>query len=294
MRFGNLIELLLLAALWGASFLLMRIAVPEFGAIPLIGLRVVIAAATLAPFLLAGNRIAALGAHWKPIAVQGIAHAALPFCLLAYATHHMTAGYVSMANASAPLFASLIAWVVLGDNISWQRLLGLVTGLAGVVILLTDKLATGFDAGMLAALAAVAAAASYGYAAVYSRKHLAGVSPVAVAAGSQLVAAVLLLFPALWLWPAGPVSGRAWMAVIFLGVVCTGAAYSVYFRLIANMGPTKAITVTYLVPAFAVVWGAVFLNESISSSMVLAGTVILAGTALATGLIRLRGPAIYR
>jgi drug/metabolite transporter (DMT)-like permease len=292
MRFGNLIELVMLAALWGASFLLMRIAVPEFGAIPLIELRVAIAAATLVPFLLAGNGIAELRSHWKSIAVQGIAHAALPFCLLAYATHHMTASYVSMANASAPLFASLMAWVALGDNIGRQRLLGLLTGFAGVVILLTDKLAAGFGADVLAALAAIAAAAFYGYAAVYSRKHLAGAAPVAVAAGSQLVAAVLLLLPALWLWPAGPVSGRAWMAVIFLGVVCTGAAYSVYFRLIANVGPTKAITVTYLVPAFAVVWGAVFLNESVSSSMLLAGTVIVAGTALATGLIRLRRPAM--
>jgi drug/metabolite transporter (DMT)-like permease len=283
---SSLIELVVLAALWGASFLLMRIAVPEFGAIPLIELRVVIAAAALAPFLRAGNGIAALGRHWKPIAVQGIAHAAVPFCLLAFATLHMTAGSVSIANASAPLFAALIAWLLLADNIGWQRLLGLATGFAGVVILLADNHGPGLDAGLLAAIASVTAAAMYGYAAVYSRKNLTGVNPVAVAAGSQFVAALLLLLPAVWLWPAGPISGRAWIAVIFLGVVCTGFAYSVYFRLITNVGPTRAITVAYLVPAFAVFWGAVFLNETVGGSMILGGAVILAGTVLATGLVR--------
>lgn len=294
MNRSSLFELILLAALWGASFLLMRISVPEFGAIPLIELRVVIAAAALAPFLRAGDGIAALGRHWKPIAVQGITHAAVPFCLLAFASLHMTAGSVSIANASAPLFAALIAWLLLGDNIGWQRLLGLATGFAGVVILLTDKLGPGIDAGLLAAIASVTAAAMYGFAAVYSRKNLAGVNPVAVAAGSQLVAAVLLLLPAVWLWPTGPISGRAWIAVIFLGVACTGFAYSVYFRLITNVGPTRAITVTYLVPAFAVFWGAVFLNETLSGSMILGGAVILAGTALATGLARLPKIPVFR
>jgi len=292
MRLTNLIELLMLAALWGASFLLMRVAAPEFGAIPLIELRVVIASAALAPFLRAGNGIAALGEHWKPIAVQGIAHAAVPFCLLAFATLHMTAGSVSIANASAPLFAALIAWILLGDNIGWQRLLGLATGFVGVVILLADKLGPGLNADFLAVIASVTAAAMYGFAAVYSRKRLAGVDPVAIATGSQLVAAALLLLPAVWLWPAGPVSGQAWIAVIFLGVICTGFAYSVYFRLIANVGPTRAVTVTYLVPAFAVFWSTIFLNESVSGSMALGGTVILAGTVLATGVARLRRSAI--
>lgn len=284
MKLRHLFDLIVLAALWGASFLLMRIAVPEFGAIPLIELRVAIAALTLAPFIIASKSIGLLREHWKPIAVQGVVNAALPFCLLAIATHHMSAGFVSIANSSAPLFAGLVAWACLGENVGQRRIFGLVMGFAGVVILLTETLGADLDASLLAAVAAITAAASYGYGAVCSRKALVGVNPLTVAAGSQIVAAVLLLLPATWSWPDSSISGRAIIAVVILGVVCTGLAFTIYYRLIANIGPTRAITVTYLVPVFAVVWGGTFLDESVTGPMALGGSVILIGTAFATGL----------
>jgi len=134
-------------------------------------------------------------------------------------------------------------------------------------------------------LACMAASASYGFSANFTKRHLFGVKPMAVAAGSQLAATSLLALPAWWAWPAASPSGTAWLTVTVLAVACTGIAYVMYFRLIAHIGPANAITVTFLVPAFAVAWGALFLGERPTAAMLAGCAVIVAGTALATGLL---------
>lgn len=291
MRRGDAAELLALAALWGASFLFMRLGAGEFGPVALAGLRVAGAALLLMPLLALRGQLGMLRAHWRPVAVVGLTNSALPFLAYSYAALGITAGLSSIFNATSPLWGALIAWLWLKDGLTRSRLLGLAIGFAGVLGLAWDKAsfrpgADGSATGW-AVLACLAATLLYGWSANYTKRQLSGVAPLAVAAGSQLAAAVLLLLPMLWWWPAASPSATAWLAVALLALACTGLAYLLYFRLIARIGPANAIAVTFLIPAFAVLWGWLFLAEGLTPAMLLGCAVILLGTALATGLLKL-------
>ena len=285
-------ELVLLAALWGAAFLFMRMAAPEFGPIALVFLRVAIAAVILLPLMLRRGEGPALRQHWRSILVVGLSNSALPFLCFTLAALAITAGLSAIFNATTPLWAALIAWLWLGDRLNRWRWLGLAVGFGGVLWLAVDK--ASFKPGehgvspALAVAACVVAAMLYGFAANFTKRRLTGVPPMATAAGSQLSATLALALPAWWAWPAQSPSPTAWWAAIVLGVACTGLAYILYFRLIANAGPANASAVTFLIPAFAVTWGAIFLGETLSATTIAGCIVILMGTALATGLLRPR------
>jgi len=282
-------ELVTLAALWGASFLFMRLGAGEFGPVALSFVRVAGACLFLLPLLGWRREFGALRAHWKPIFVVGITNSALPFLFYSYAALAITGGLAAIFNATSPLWAALIAWVWLKDRLTPLRVLGLVVGFGGVLWLALGKasLQPG-EHGVSPALAIVGclgATAFYGFSGNFTKRRLGGVAPMAVAAGSQLSAALALALPALLTWPARNPAPLAWAAAAVLALVCTGMAYALYFRLIAHVGPANAISVTFLVPAFAVLWGALFLGEEVSARMLIGCAVILAGTALATGLI---------
>ena len=279
-------ELLILSAVWGASFLFMRIAAPELGPIPLIALRVGIAAALLLPLLALRGGLAELRRRPWPLLVVGAINSALPFCLLAYATLSVTAGLASILNATSPLWGGLVAHVWLRDRLTRSRALGLLVGFAGVAFLFWGRASFRPGGAGLAVLAALAATLSYGVAASTTRRHLRRVDPLAVAAGSQLGAALLLLPLAVLTWPAGPVTPRAWEAVAGLAVACTAFAYLIYFRLLAVAGPTKAMTVTILTPFFSLLWGVLFLREPVNSGMLVGLGVILASVWLVWGARR--------
>jgi drug/metabolite transporter (DMT)-like permease len=286
---GALIELVALAALWGASFLFMRLGAADFGAVPLAAVRVSFAALALLPLLWLHRLGPVLRRHWKAIAFVGVVNSALPFVAFSYAALSITAGLSSVFNATAPLWGSLIAWWWLHDRPTAARASGLVIGFAGVSWLAWDKASfqPGADAPGpgWAIVACVAGTLCYGIAANFTKRHLGGVPPLAVAAGSQISASAALLLPAWWLWPAAAPGGSAWLYAALLGVLCTGAAYLLYFRLIAQVGPARAISVTFLIPLFAVLWGWIFLAESVTPVMAGACAVIVLGTALATGLL---------
>jgi len=212
-------------------------------------------------------------------------NSAIPFILLPYSTIYLTGGFAAILNATAPLFAALIAWVWLSDRLNVSRVTGFFIGFAGVTVLVWNKASLDLSGVSLAILAAIVASIFYGIGANLTKKKLQGVSPLAIATGSQLGAAVVLLPGAVALWPAGPVSIQAWAAIITMGIFSTGFAYIIYFRLIANVGPVSAITVTYLVPGFAVFWGALVLDEVVTTTMIIGCAIIFAGTALATGLL---------
>ena len=291
MKSSDLAELIALAAIWGASFLFMRVAVPEFGPVALTALRVGGAALCLWPLALWHGQAGALRRHWKAIAVVGVVNSALPFVLFSLAALAINAGLSSIFNATAPLWGAVVAWLWLGERLSASRVTGLALGFVGVLGLAWDK--ASFKPGEHGVSAAVAIGACllatlcYGYAANYTKKRLAGVPPLAVAAGSQMAAATLLALPALWQTPPAMPGRAAWASVAMLAVLCTGVAYLLYFRLIAHLGASRAITVTYLIPLFGVVWGALFLGEAVTVPMAVGGLVILAGTALASGVIAL-------
>jgi drug/metabolite transporter (DMT)-like permease len=272
----------------------MRLGAGEFGPLALAFLRVAGASLLLCPLLWWQGRAGLLLAHWRTLASVGVVNSALPFAFYGVAALVLSAGLMAIFNATAPLWAGLIAWAWLNERPTAWRLVGMGIGFAGVLGLSLGKasLAPG-SLGIAPAwgvAACLGATLMYGYGANLTRRQAAGLPALAVAAGSQLAAAVLLLPLAVWAWPAQWPSLRAWGAVAMLAFVCTGLAYVLYFRLIARVGPARAISVTFLVPAFAAAWGFAVLGEQPTGAMVLGFGVILLGTALSTGLLAPRWP----
>ncbi|WP_259365644.1 DMT family transporter [Colwellia sp. MB02u-6] len=288
------IELLLLAAIWGASFMFMRVGSPEFGPIVFATLRTGIAAIFLIMCLVLFKETNALKGRWRDIFVVGALNTAIPFTLFSFATLTLTAGTASVLNATAPMFSAIVAYIWLKDKLSLSAIFGLIIGFFGVYLLVSDNL--NFDIeftdksfennALLPTLAAMLAALCYGISANYTKKNLSTIKPLALAAGSQISATAMLLPLSLFFIPETLPSANAIWSVLLIGVICTGVAYILFFRLIAQLGPAKAISVTYLIPAFGILWGALFLGETISLIMLLGGGIILLGVALTTGVLR--------
>lgn len=288
MKQADLLELISLAALWGASFLFMRLGAGEFGPVALSFVRVLGATALLLPLLAKQSQLGALRTHWRPIFVVGLTNSALPFLCFSYAALSINAGLSAVFNAATPLFGAVIAWLWLKDKLTPARIAGLVIGFGGVLWLVWDQAAfkPGASSSGWAVLACLGATVLYGFSASFTKRYLTGVPPMAVAAGSQLSATLFLALPALWWWPQQMPSAQGWLFAMVLAVACTGLAYLLFFRLIAHIGPANAISVTFLIPVFAVIWGAVFLGERVNLAMALGCAVILLGTSLATGVLR--------
>lgn len=302
--FGMLFSL---AAVWGASFLFIRMGALPFGPVPLMAMRVTIAAVCLLAFMLAMQRkgrvaggpakgFVAMRGHWPALIVVGLLNQAAPFCLFAYAELTLSAGVTSVVNATTPLWAALVAFLWLGERLGRLRGIGMLLGLIGVIVLVWPDLThtAGRQSNALAPLAVLLATLCYGIAANYTKRHLTGVDSLAIATGSMLVAAFALL-PLAWLWwPADPIPTQAWIAVLLLGIVCTAFAYGLYYALIASAGPARAVSVTFLIPVFGLLWGALFLKETLTFSTVVGACIVLAGTLLASGLIGKRPTPIAR
>ena len=291
MRRVDVIDLLLLAAIWGSSFLFIRLSVGDFGPIALSGMRTLIAGVTLLPILFLSKKIAVIRTYWRSIIIVGLFNSALPFIFFNFATMTLPAGTMSIINALTPLWGAAIAWVWLKDKLPPLRMLGLMVGFAGILVLVWDKLSFNDTASIYAVIAGVAAPIFYGIAASYTKKYLMDADPIATAAGSLVAAGLMLLPFTLYTWPATPISGGAWAALIGLGLLCTAVAYVLYYRLLIRVGPPRAMTVTFLIPVFGVLWGWLFLGESITLRIVMGGGVILLGTALATGFVGARKKA---
>lgn len=289
-------DFITLSALWGASFLFMHVAAVELGALPTAGLRVGFAALFLLPILLWRGHWAALRQHYKPILFVGLLNSAIPFALISWAVLSITTGLASILNATVPLFGALVAWLWLKDRPTPSRALGLAIGFAGVALLAwrNGNGMAAFKPGGSgwAVLACLGATLCYGIAASFAKRYLTGVHPLATATGSQMGATLGLAVPTLWLWPATLPGPRAWGAIAGLAVLCTGIAYILYFRLIENAGPARALAVTFLVPVFALAYGVVLLGETITLWMLGCGVVIVLGTALSTGLLKLPAPRV--
>ena len=287
-----LLEFLLLAALWGASFLFMRLGAAEFGPLPTAGIRVGIAALFLLPLLLARRQGATLLLHWRKILFLGLLNSGLPFACYAYALLAISTGLSSLLNATVPLFGALVAWVWLKDRPHGLKIIGLLIGFVGVAMLAWGKAsfkpdASGLSSGW-AVVACLVACLCYGISASYTKRYLGGVPSLVVATGSQIGATLGLALPTLWLWPAVMPGATAWLALLAVGVLCTGVAYVLYFRLIEKMGAAASLTVTFLIPVFAVFYGVLLLGESVTGWMLICGAVILCGTALSLDLLKLR------
>lgn len=270
------LELLALGAIWGSSFLFMRIAANPFGPFALVEVRLALGALILLPFLWR-ERARFPVRLWPKLAIIGAINSAVPFLLFAWAAQRSPAAIGAICNAMTVLFAAMVGFLFFGQKIGWRRSLALLVGFAGVVVLATSK-AGGLSVGG-AVVAGATAALLYGVGVNLVRRHMAGLPPAAAAAATLSCAALLVLPFAVMHWPAAAVGAGAWGAAIAIGVVCTGYAFLLYYRLIHRIGPARASTVTYLVPLFGAGFAWLFLGEPITPAMLAAGALILGSVA---------------
>ncbi len=293
MRGRDLVDFLSLAALWGASFLFMRLAVPAFGPVALMALRCGLAAALMLVWLAWRGQLRALRRSLARTALIGVAGSAIPFVLIGYALQSMPAGLASIVNATTPMWTALVGWLWFADRLPARSYLGILIGFLGVVGLagLSPGLAangsaepTGSGSHWLALLACLMATLSYGIAANAARRYLQGIPPMLGATGSQIGASLALAPFALGQLPAAAPPAAAWASAIVLAVACTALAYLLFYRLLQGIGPQGASSVTYGIPLFGVLWGAVFLGERIEPQHLIGGAFIIVGSALVLGL----------
>jgi drug/metabolite transporter (DMT)-like permease len=291
-----LIDFVLLAAIWGSSFLFMRLAVVDFGPFATAGVRVLIAALFLLPIMLWRGHGAAFKQHWRPVLLVGMMNSGIPFACFCFALLYITTGLSAILNATVPLFGAIVAWVWLKDRPSTSRLVGLAVGFVGVALLASDKASFKTTSGghdamaewgpTLAVAACLTATLCYALSASFTKRYLGGLPSLVTATGSQMGATLILALPTVAFWPDHVPGMQAWVALLVVGVVCTGLAYVLYFRIIERAGPAKALAVTFVVPVFAVFYGVTFLGEQVSLWMLLCAVVIVCGTALSTGLLK--------
>jgi drug/metabolite transporter (DMT)-like permease len=272
--------LIFLAAIWGGSFLFIRIAAPSLGSIFLMAVRVALAATGLFVYALTQRAMPNFRAHWKHYLAIGALNNAIPFVLIANAVIDLNASLSAILNATTPLFTALVAAVWIGEPFGWRRGLGVLMGILGVVILVGFSPIPFSTKVLLAAAQSLLAALSYGLGAVYTRTRFQGANPVHTSLG-QLVGSTILLAPlAAFSVPVTPPTVAVILATLALALLGTSFAYLIYFRLITAAGPTTAVSVTFLVPFFSILWGVIFLHEPLSPGMFLGLGIILGSVGL--------------
>ena len=278
--------LILLSAIWGASFLFLRVSSPVFGPFFLIEMRVASGLLVLLPLCIAMKKHHEIIANWRSLFVLSLCNMTLPFCLLAYATLSIGAGFASILNATVPFFTAILAFTFWQQKLSLTAVMGMLLGFVGVVLLMLSY------SGPIAAnvpLKAIAAgllgAVLYGLAINLTAAHLYKLSGVAITTGSLLFSSIILLPFAYWQMPDVLPTGSIWFSVFSLGIVCTGFAFVLFYRLISRIGSNLAVTNTFLIPLFSLFWGNLFLAEEVTTFMLFACMLVLAGVGMTTGTL---------
>ncbi|KAB2113259.1 DMT family transporter [Vibrio alginolyticus] len=275
-------RLLCLAAIWGGSFLFMRVAANTFGPAYLIEFRVTFAAVALLLIAVYLKKKLTLTAHTKHFFIIGLFNSAVPFLLFAYAAQTLNASTLAILNSTAPIWGALVGFVWYRSPLTAKSVLGMLIGIGGVAVLVGLDTSTIGEEAMLPIAASLMASFSYGIATNYTKN--APQVPAFDNAHGSMWAAVIWVLPLLPFLPmrAEP-SHFEWSSVVTLGVVCTGVAYLLYFRLVSDIGPASALTVTFLVPVFGILWGYLVLDEPVGSNTIIGTILVLSGTMLVTG-----------
>jgi drug/metabolite transporter (DMT)-like permease len=284
----------ILAALWGMSYVFYRVGAPALGPALFVESRVGLASAILLVGVAASGGLTGwrrrIGEHWRAFLVLGLVNSAIPFSLIAFGELTLPASYSSILNATAPLFSVLFGAALLGRAVPPRQIVGLAMGIGGVAVLVGASPFALTGAAILAIIVTVAAAASYGLAAIYVKERLAGVSPLDLTLGSLLMATIVLVPFAGVEVPTAHFTRLAIIAVLGIAILSTSLAYLIYFQILQHAGPTQALAVTFLMPIFGVAWGALLLSESIGPGDILGIAIILLGVAFVTGVGRHTAP----
>jgi drug/metabolite transporter (DMT)-like permease len=283
MRQSSWIRLVVLGAIWGSSFIFMRVAVPAFGPFTSAFGRLFIGGLALALVLPALKQRLEFRRHFKQFLGFGLINSAIPFSLYAFAALKVPAAYSAVLNSTSPLWGTVFAFLIVREAVSWRQWLGVVIGIVGVALLVKPAPGVVFDLGIFLGLGAgLAAAACYGLAGVLIKKSQHKIPSTTLAAGTQLGAALFILPFALIQMPSTlPPASPTW-SLLILGILCSGVAYLLYFKLVKDEGATSALLVTLLIPIFAMLWGYLFLQESITLRMLIGCALIFIGMRLST------------
>jgi drug/metabolite transporter (DMT)-like permease len=296
----DFLQMLVLAALWGGSFLFLRMASPVVGPLAVAAFRVMGALLLLWPLLLWQGQARQMARHTPMLLLSGLLACVLPFLGFGQAARGLPAGLLSILNATAPLWTALVGWLWARERLGVPTVAGLVMGLAGVMLLAADRTHVGSTLAYGAVALALGSTLSYAIAIHHTKRYLSALPPLSVTTGCLSAAGLMLMVPA---WVAGPqpvatlaappltwtdVPHITWAAMLGLALLCTGVAYLMFYRLVARVGPTRAMTVTFLIPVFGMLWGWLFLDEQVTWSMLAGMAVILLGTLLSSGLLSTR------
>lgn len=274
-----LLYFILLAMLWSASFLFMRIGVPQFGSVAFGGLRLELAGLFLLPFVLNTKRLAEFKENWFRLSVIGFLGTGFPFMLFAFAAQSINAGTSAVLNASVPMITGLIAHFIFHNFLKPQQFLGLVIGLLGVCILVWDNFGLG-AANLWAIAAALVACVCYALASNLTKHFLTDISVRTIAAAGVIVSGIILLPLVLTHIPQESVSLNAWASLIGIAALSTALAPLLFFHMLKFVHPTTTSSISLLIPILTIVWGHIFLDESLTWKMFFASMIILSGTAL--------------
>ena len=289
----NTLTMISLAAIWGGSFLFLRMAAPVVGPFVVAASRLCGAALLLLPLVVYRGDLSSIRRHRGALLLGGMLSSGLPFIGLSLAAKRLPAGLMSILNATTPMWGALIGWAWHGERLHPARMVGLGVGLAGVVLLASGASASASDGFPLGAWALMLVSTmSYAFFAHYARTYLQSLNPISNTVGTLGLSGLVMLLPALYWGPHGAIHDVqvshwhevphiTWLALSALSFVCTGLAYMVFYRLLDQIGPTRALTVTFLIPVFGMLWGALLLGEQVTTRMVASAGVIAAGTWLA-------------
>ena len=281
MRIADYIRLIVLAAIWGASFLFMRIASPEFGAINTAFLRVLFGLLGLAVIIFVLKSSYNFEGKFKSSLILGVINSGLPFFMYCLAARWLPAGYSAVLNATTPLMGALIGFAFFSEKLTARKWGGVVLGLVGIMVITTIGESQSTNETLAGVIACLVATGCYGIAGFLTRRWISnngGLDPKVVAFGSRIGATLFLLPFFIWSSTTGPsinwLQGNVWASVVAVGLICTAFAYILYFRLIADIGPLRSLTVTFLIPPFAVLWGYLALGETINEGFIIGAIIV--------------------
>jgi len=283
LRRSDTARLLALSAIWGSSFIFIRVLAPVLGPVLTVFTRVLIGGAVLVIYLRLIGLDAEIARHWRHYVVIGLVNSTVPFMLFAFAALHIPASYSVILNSTAPLFTALLAVPLLGERLTSIKIAGLVAGAGGVALVSRAGPVVPDLWFWIAVGASLGATISYAVSSIYMKKYAAGAKPLAIAGWSQIFAALALAPFVPFAPPTSAVTPLIVVNALLLAVVCSSIAYALYYRLIADIGPTRALTMAFLMPAFGMLWGALFLDEAITLAMIAGCALIIGG---ATAVLR--------
>ena len=280
MKPSDIFRLIVLAAIWGGSFIFMRVLAPVLGPVITADLRVLIAGLALILYFRVIGFDLEWKTNWKHYLIIGVINSGIPFLLYAFAALHIPASYSVILNSTSPMFGVIFSAIWLSEKLTLKKVFGIILGVIGVSFVAKVGTVATDVFFFLSIAACLTAAICYALAGVYIKRFVKTAKPMGIAGASQLLAGLVLL-PFVFF---SPLRGEITTSVIFnvlgLALVCSAIAYLIYYKLMADVGPTKALTVTFLMPAFGMLWGYIFLSETITIPMILGCGLIILGTSL--------------